>query len=303
MSSNDGIPASTHIPRRPHMVTRGIYKKRMQQHGCIPGESPEPIPHELPKPTKRPKRKHKISSTPHASTPSALLIPEVLELILSFASLPSKISPIEPVISLWCNYRLVCKHWKHIIETSTFPPLASTTFKTQLIYQPNSPQPTLILNPLALCLLHEAVFSSSTKSPRVYRKNEAAERILALRTEKYPTMYATYPAVTIIRAFAAYAMSSKKRVQAVNAYASRQHEVAVVSYDEDDYHWYFQRKDGGGITVEQLVAFGINVYEVCGASVTFGKIRFPRVEFMGRDSGDDGVVGTLDLNHGAQFIV
>ncbi|KAF3921827.1 hypothetical protein AA313_de0205830 [Arthrobotrys entomopaga] len=96
-----------------------------------------------------------------------------------------------------------------------------------------------------------------------------------------------------MRADAQTASYSKEVVRHVNAYAVRQHDTAVVRYDEGEEYWYFVRKDGGVVTVEQLLAFAVNVYDVCGQNYSGGGEHVLRVEFLG--IGGE-VVGVMDLD-------
>ncbi|KAK6535520.1 hypothetical protein TWF694_001975 [Orbilia ellipsospora] len=237
-----------------------------------------------------------LDAKPHA----VLLIPELLELIITFAvhSYPedeagSTENLIKATKDLWCNYRLVCKFWKEIIETSTLPDLASLTLNTTITVKDDRPAPKLTICPLAIKFATEVC---KLESPPWYwswsRRTVpgwAARMVDKYRGKRYPKRLATYPAVTGMRAKATSSAVRGKRIQRVNSYYLKQRRTEV-SWDEQLECWYFESESE--ITAQNLVAFVCGVYEACGSNSYHTGVPFVRVELL---RPDEGVVGHVDI--------
>ncbi|EPS39491.1 hypothetical protein H072_6686 [Dactylellina haptotyla CBS 200.50] len=266
----------------------------------------------MPPKAKRPKparparqdKKSDVEEIPLDAKPhTALLIPELLELIVTFAAQPYPDDTPENCkkgfIDLWCNFRAVCKFWKEIIETSTSPALAALTFTTKITVKDDLPLPTLTVCPLATEFLNERL---QRQNPywvlRRYCDNGWAARCVDMfRAQTFPQRFATYPAATGMRAKATnFGTTLSKRIQRVNSYYLKQRRT-VVTWDEAGQYWYFEAESE--ITAQNFVAFTCGVYEAGGSNCyldgTTGHrsvVPAVRIEFL---RPDEGVVGQVEI--------
>ncbi|EPS41849.1 hypothetical protein H072_4226 [Dactylellina haptotyla CBS 200.50] len=230
-----------------------------------------------------------------AKTPTALLIPELLELILSFVvNSYTKGAQDEELMGLkilWSKCRAVCRFWKEVVETSTLPSIASITFHSKAMVQDHSPT-NFIVHKLAKNWFEAVPSIEEDLSRRAGIPRLVPKALVQYRKQKYHTMFATYLAVTIMRAFAAETTVKKIHITQVNNHYMGFSD-AVVTWENKDRFWYFETNDG--ITVEHFVAFATNIYEIGRenlASKAGGKADMVRIEFLGPD---EGVVGSVSM--------
>ncbi|KAF3933059.1 hypothetical protein ABW20_dc0107853 [Dactylellina cionopaga] len=243
--------------------------------------------------SKAPKQDEAVIPLSQAQPPKALLIPELLELILSFAAYSytqvEQDEELKGLKDLWCRYRAVCKFWKEIVETSTSPSIAGITFHSKAVVQDHTP-PALTIHPLGISLMKTATQGRYYWNTPPYCYPGAAAAVKSFRNRKYPKMFATYPAVTGMRAFASRTKVPKKSISRVNTDYLMQKD-AIVSWDDEERYWYFEADDK--VTVEHFVAFATNVFEIGGTNFPVDKrSSIVRIEFL---RPDEGVVGLIDL--------